>query len=72
MSEPYTEEQAIRALERLAKRWPDTLWLFSASGTLCVMRKGKDGEHVSKSNDGVDDAYQVTTILGIDNDGGDW
>ena len=70
------EQKAISSLRRLAKRWPDTLWLFSASGTLFVMRKNGDGQHAfgggNPSSSGVDPYYIVTTISGIENDGGDW
>jgi hypothetical protein len=55
------ERRAITALHRLAKRWPQTLKLFSWSGSLCVMRVG-----VSPSNDAI-----LTSISGIPNDGGD-
>jgi hypothetical protein len=76
MSEPITlsakEKRAIAALERLAKTWPDTLWLFSANGALCVMRAGPEGEHVMLSNYGVDPEYEVALISGISNSGGDW
>ena len=69
------EKSAIAALKRLAKRWPDTLWLFSASA-LCVMRCGPNGEHVTggsnPSAEAIDPDYIVTTISGIDHDGGDW
>jgi len=66
------EQAAIAALERLAKNWPKTFWLFSASGTLCVMRCGKNGEQVTTSEyGGMDQEYIVTTIS-IPNDGGDW
>ena len=66
------ENNAIRALQRVAKRWPDTLWLFSGSGTLHVMRAGEDGGAVMTANfGGVDPDYCVTTI-DIVNDGGDW
>ena len=68
------EEKAIRALKRVAKIWPDTLWLFSASGSLCVMKKNKEGEQAvirRGSADSVDDAYIITHI-DIENDGGDW
>ncbi len=69
---PYnTEAKAITALKRVAERWPDSLWLFSASGTLCVMRKGPDGEHVMRKGAGVDPDYEVATI-DIENSGGDW
>ena len=66
------ETNAIASLRRLANRWPDGLWLFSASGALCVMRAGENGEHVMTDDGGVDPDYIITQILGIDNDGGDW
>lgn len=66
------EERAIRALKRLAKTWPDTLWLFSASGSLLVMRKGPHGEHVEVGRaEGIDPSYELAQI-DIENDGGDW
>ena len=65
------EKTAIAALERLAKRWPKSLWLFSANGTLCVMKKDSSGRKVQTPHGGVDSDYVATTI-GIENDGGDW
>lgn len=69
------EELAINSLKRLAKRWPETLWLFSASGTLWVMRKNSDGGRAhggcNVSNEGVNPDYIVARI-DIENDGGDW
>lgn len=65
------EQNAINTLKRLEKRWPDSLWLFSANGTLLVMRKGKDGEQVHINDGACDQEYQITTI-NIENDGGDW
>jgi len=32
------EKNAIAALKRLAKRWPNTLWLFADGGSVNVMR----------------------------------
>jgi hypothetical protein len=70
--DPTPEEtKAINSLKRLAKKWPDNLWLYSASGTLFVMRKGENGERVHKG-EGVDPDYILDSIDGIDNDGGDW
>jgi len=70
------EKKAIASLKRLAKKWPDSLWLYSASGTLNVMRKHEDGGHAygggNCSSTGCDPDYIVATIHGIDNDGGDW
>ncbi len=68
------EKKAIRALKRLAKIWPDTLWLFSASGTLCVMRYLPNGKRALNGPDGsgMDPNYIVARIYDIPNDGGDW
>ena len=72
---PLTREErnAIAAFKRLAKRWPAGLWLFSAAGELCVMRRDENGEQVMRPGigRGVDPDYHVDTI-GIPNDGGDW
>lgn len=32
------ERKAIASLERLAKKWPDSLMLFAAAGSLIVIR----------------------------------
>ena len=66
------ETDVIKDLKKLAKKWPKSLWLFSASGTLCVMKSGENEEQVTKSFGGMDQDYIVDTILGIPNDGGDW
>lgn len=65
------EEKAIRALKRVAKKWPDTLWLFSASGSLHVMKKDEMGDCAVTERGGVDQKYSVT-VIDIENDGGDW
>ena len=68
------EDAAINGLKRIAKKWPESLWLFSASGTLYVMRK-KDGGYAhgggNPSPGGVNPDYIVDKI-DIENDGGDW
>ncbi len=66
-----TEERAISKLKEVARTWPKSLWLFSANGDLCVMRKTKDGNRFMTSDGGVDQAAVVTHIE-IENDGGDW
>ena len=71
MKATLEEQKAIDALKRLAKKWPSSLWLFSASGTLHVMRKGSDDEHVVLRHGGVDPDYSLATVK-IENDGGDW
>lgn len=69
---PTNEEQkAINSLKRIAKKWPKTLWLFSGSGTLCVMRCDESGEQVKTKLGGIDSDYLLDTV-NIPNDGGDW
>lgn len=53
------EQKAIKALNALAKKWPDSLVLFSWAGSLQVW-KDADG---SKS--------VIESVLGIKSDGGD-
>jgi hypothetical protein len=66
------EEKAISALKRVEKIWPESLWLFSGSGTLWVMKtKPGDGHVHLKGGGGIDPQYIVTSI-DISNDGGDW
>lgn len=54
------EQKAIASLERLAKKWPKTLTLFSWSGSLCVFKSADDGH-----------PCHIGGISGIPNDGGD-
>lgn len=69
--EPTIEEmQMIRALVRLSRRWPSSLWVFAAGGQLHVMRAGDEGEHI-KNGEGNDPAYVLASI-DIPSDGGDW
>lgn len=56
------ESAAIRALRRLAKKWPRTLTLFSWSGSLKVLKPGARRTY---------EESDVATITGIVNDGGD-
>lgn len=65
------EKKAIADMKALARRWPKSLWLFSANGTLHVMRSGPRGEHIHTDDDGVDPDYAITSVE-IPNDGGDW
>ncbi len=49
------EQKAIKSLERLAKRWPQSLSLFSWSGSLCVVKDGVSfGAEIDILNDGGD------------------
>ena len=54
------EQKAIASIERLAKKWPQTLTLFSWSGTMNVFKSADDGQ-----------PCVITGIGGIPNDGGD-
>jgi hypothetical protein len=56
-----TEEAiAIRSLQRLAKKWPQSLRLFSHSGTLLATKANSHGIQAT-----------VTYVEGIPSDGGD-
>lgn len=57
------EWKAIIALERLAAKWPGSLALFSASGSLGVIPFGRETETIYEDD--------VIWINGISNDGGD-
>lgn len=65
------EREAVKKLMALARQWPETLWLFSASGTLNVMRKNSDGQKAVTPGGGIDQDYCIAEIP-IENDGGDW
>jgi hypothetical protein len=54
------EAAAIRSLKRLAKKWPQSLKLFSWSGTLIVVKRNSDDIDAS-----------IAHIPNIPNDGGD-
>lgn len=54
------EQSAIRSFQRLARKWPKSLELFSWSGSLVVTKAGSEGRQVIVEN-----------IHGIRNDGGD-
>lgn len=69
---PMTEEQAVSALKRLAKRWPKSLWLWSASGSLHVMKCGEDRNRIETPTGGYSSRAIIESIEGIPNDGGDW
>lgn len=64
------ENVALNALRRLENSWPKTLWLYSASGSLWVMRK-LDGERALNNEGGFDQSF-ATIQINIENDGGDW
>jgi hypothetical protein len=64
------ERKAIASLQRLAKRWPQSLKLVSMGGGLHVIRVGDprfDGQYPGQRAEAV-----IASIDGIPNDGGDW
>ena len=65
------EKATIAKLKRLEKTWPKTLWIFSASGILNIMKVGDNGEHIYTSQGGVDPEYVVGEV-NVPSDGGDW
>lgn len=59
------ERLAIATLQRLGRRWPKTLLVFGGGGNaLSVRRVPPDGSLY-------DDQWEVASIPGIRNDGGD-
>lgn len=71
-SDPLTNEEAkaIRALERVASHWPQTLKLVSMGGSLHVIHTEDPRYHDLLSHLRGDAVLK--TIFGIPNDGGDW
>ena len=66
------EKSALRALKRLAKKWPYTLWVFAADAKLYIMKKTQGHlEHAMNDTQGVDQDYIIDSI-DIEADGGDW
>lgn len=65
------EKAAVAALRRLAKKWPDSLWLFAASGNLHIMKNDESGQRAITHLGGVDPELTVAHIE-IPCDGGDW
>jgi hypothetical protein len=59
------ERSVISALERLAKRWPDSLTLFSWSDSTAWRDNDRERNGISASD------VTICTIEGIPNDGGD-
>ena len=64
------EEKATRSLQRLAKKWPQTLTLLSMGGSLSVVHTS-DERMDSMSTLERQEAI-IEDIYGIPNDGGDW
>ena len=54
------EAKAIRSLKRLAKKWPQSIRIFSQAGTLIVTKANSHGIQAT-----------VAFVEGIPNDGGD-
>ena len=61
-----------KRLRRVLAEMPRDVWLFAASGTLCLMAKNEAGEHVDTGRlEGNDQDAVITTLPG-ECDGGDW
>lgn len=76
-----TEKQAISRLKRLAREWPDTLWLWCADSRLYVMPNDPTGGGHSVAMqerdedelaDGAVDQSKVIETIDTPSDGGDW
>ena len=65
------EKLAIQRLQDLATDWPDSLWLFAASNSLCVMKKDGQGHRVMTHLGSFDQSAMVADV-NIESDGGDF
>lgn len=65
------ERRAVASLKRLAKKWPKSLTLFSAAGSLIVIRTGTERGAGSGSGEVLSPDDVLAYIDGIPNDGGD-
>lgn len=65
------EELAIELLNKAARHWPESLWIFAADNQLHVMKKDASGKIAMKSDGGVDQGFVLESI-NIEADGGDW
>lgn len=63
------ERKAISALKRVAAKWPDTIMLFSAAGSLVVLDSDKSGWESGAGGVLRQDAPLAN--IDIPNDGGD-
>lgn len=64
------EAKVIASLQRLAKRWPNTLRLVSMDGSLHVVRADDDRFHSEDSMERVQSI--IADIHGIPHEGGAW
>lgn len=71
-NEPLTsaEKRAIESLQRLARRWPQSLTLASMGGSLVVVHSDDDQFSYGSSLERQDAV--LADIDGIPNTGGDW
>lgn len=65
------EQNAVRCLQRLAKRWPKSLWIYVGDGSFCVMRRAPEGELDHNSQGSVRQDL-VVAKMPIPADGGGW
>lgn len=64
-------ERWRKRLQRTLNDMPKGYWLYSACGTLHIMRCDEDGRHMFKGT-GIDPDSVVATMDHVDIDGGDW
>lgn len=67
------EIRSINALQRVASKWPDALWLFCGGQQgIVILKKDDTGHQVVNKYGSFDQDYAVACIHGIHADGGDW
>lgn len=64
------ERRTVRALRKLAKDWPPSLWVFAGVG-FYLMQTDTDGNRPETKFGSVSPDY-IVERFDIPNDGGDW
>ena len=74
MIEPTEDEKKFcKALRRLLKKAPSTLWFFVADDSqLHAMRKDKDGKRIEAHDGYIDQDFIVDSFGEVEFDGGQW
>lgn len=63
-----------KRLRRILAEMPTDVWIYAASGTLCLMAKNEAGMHATRggaNDESVDQDAMIDTLPGSC-DGGDW
>jgi hypothetical protein len=68
----HDESKAIRKLQKVARTFPKSLFIFVGNGSFHILKNNDDGSPPYNSNGGVESKNIVATITGFTADGGDF